>query len=200
MPIYHILQSLNVQNWDLSYEDWQKTLGGSMFRYVVGLLVALGVVAYWFVLLGFRSAGDKKVKVKKTDALRRFVANAISLLSPRIGQWVMVAGTRRSGPTAFYYQMTGLLEPVGLIRRPTQTHREFANEVDRYFAEHPSSTQIGTIVRQVTELFNDVRFGKHELPAELRSQVNDSINELKQDLALNSAVLEDRSTVVLNND
>jgi transglutaminase-like putative cysteine protease len=195
LPIYRILQTLNVENWDLSYESWQRSLTGPLVRYGVGVLIGLGVVAYWFMMLGVGWSRDEKVAGTKTSVLRRFVASAISLLSPSLGKWVMVAGTGNSSPTAFYYQMTGLLEPAGLVRRPTQTHREFAKEVSRYFAKHPASALIGSTVREITELFNDVRFGKQELPADLRAQVDISIKELKQSLVLESAVLEDHPRI-----
>jgi hypothetical protein len=145
------------------------------------------------MLLGVGSSRDEKVADTKTSVFRRFVAGAISLLSPSLGQWVMVAGTGKSSPTTFYYQMTGLLEPVGLVRRPTQTHREFATEVSHFFAEHPASALISSTVREITELFNEVRFGKQKLPADLLDQVDISIKELKQSLVMDAGVLEDRA-------
>ncbi len=62
--------------------------------------------------------------------------------------------------------------------------------MSRYFAEHPASALIGSTVREITELFNDVRFGKQELAADLRAQVDISIKELEQ-----GAKAPSRSTV-----
>lgn len=193
LPIYRILETLNVENWDLTYEGWQRSLTGPFVRYGVGLLIGLGVVAFWLIFFRNGSSRDDKATGKKTNVLRKFVANAISFLSPSLGQWVMVAGTGKSSPTDFYYQMTGLLEPAGLVRQQTQTHREFANEVSGFFAEHPASALIGSTVREITELFNDVRFGKQELPADLQTQVDICLSELKQSLALRAAMSEDHA-------
>ena len=193
LPILGILEKLNVENWDLSYDSWQRSFTGPVMRYGVAFLIALGLVAYWILFTRPQSnkgnSGDKKIGV-----LRRIVASAIALLSPSLGQWVMIAGTGKTSQTAFYHRMMRVLKPTGLTRRSTQTHREFANEVDRFFAQHPASELIGSTVREITELFNEVRFGKQELPADLMTQVEISIKELEQCLAVESGVREERFT------
>ncbi len=186
LPIFGILEKLDVANWDFSYESWQRSLSGPMVRNGVVFLLGLGVLAYWILRTVPDSNRDGEFDDKKNGMLRRFVANAISLLSPSLAQWVMVRRTGKSNPTAFYQRMSQVLQPIGLQRRATQTHREFANEVNRFFAEHPAGELIGSTVREITELFNDVRFGKQELPVDLLAQIDISIKELQQSLELES--------------
>jgi len=74
--------------------------------------------------------------------------------------------------------MTEILEGHSFVRSPSQTHREFAGEVSTAFATHRESRLISSVVYEVTELFNDVRFGHTELEAELASQIEISLQEL----------------------
>jgi len=90
-----------------------------------------------------------------------------------------------------------LLAPRGLDRKPTQTHREFAREVSKSFSNHPSSLLISSTVQEITELFNDVRFGKQTLPLELKRQIDISLDELKHGLATETLVME-KSLVMEN--
>jgi hypothetical protein len=128
------------------------------------------------------------------------MASAISLISPSLGKWVLDAGSSSVEPTAFYRRMTNLLASRGLRRAPNQTHREFALEVSQTFSSHPQSSLISSTVREITELFNEVRFGKQRLPDDLHQQIGLSLKELEEGLAVESVVLENRVAFDPNND
>ena len=74
LPIYRILETLNVENWDLSAENWQRSLSGPLVRYGVGLLIGLAVVALWLIFFRVGSSRDDKMTAEKTSVLRRFMA------------------------------------------------------------------------------------------------------------------------------
>ena len=76
--------------------------------------------------------------------------------------------------------MLDLLEPSDLHRRPSQTHREFATEVAGHFQSHPEANMIQSTVREITELFNEVRFGHVDLEDDLSEQVELSLSELQK--------------------
>jgi hypothetical protein len=119
------------------------------------------------------------------------VANAISLISPGLGQWV-ITGSSKQTQTAFYQKMLGILAKRDLARAASQTHREFATEVSTRFDDHPSANLIQSTVREITELFNEVRFGRVEIDRELREQIDLSLTELDDALERQTLVAENR--------
>ena len=159
-----------------------------MTKYLIAGVVTLLMFLMWIRnrILASRSKEKKKRKVSR---LRRLFAGAISLIAPGLGQWVM-EGSAEQNPTRFYARMTKILGKHDLVRSPSQTHREFASEVSSRYLEHPASGMIQSTVYEVTELFNEVRFGSESIDQELGDQIDLSLSELdtalKQPLA-NSA-------------
>jgi 5-methylcytosine-specific restriction endonuclease McrBC regulatory subunit McrC len=89
--------------------------------------------------------------------------------------------------------MSRILAKRDLARAPNQTHREFAAEVADYFADHPASRLIQSTVREITELFNEVRFGRVKIDQELSEQIDLSLAELNEAVERQSLVVENRS-------
>lgn len=189
-PLFKLLQSMNIEVWESEFRRATRFTRNSSFKYIV-----VGIVAVLFGLVWFRSrfgsAGKSQVATAKVSRFRRMVAGAISLISPGLGKWVM----DRSSPstsTAFYQRMSRMLAKLDLIRAPSQTHREFAAEVGSRFDDHPSSSLIQSTVREITELFNEVRFGRIELEPDLSDQIEISLAELSEALERKSLVAENR--------
>ena len=88
----------------------------------------------------------------------------------------------RGNPTGFYLKLQNILLCYELERAPSQTHREFASEVSTKFESHPSAKLIRSTVHEVTEIFNEVRFGQQQLDRELTEQIDLSLNELSSAL------------------
>lgn len=147
-------------------------------------LVGLLMFAIWIRAVRKNQQSNQQA-TRKVGRLRRFVAGAVSLLSPSIGAWMM-EGRGLNRTTAFYQEMLDLLESVQLRRQPSQTHREFAAEVGGHFQSHPSANLIQSTVREITEIFNEVRFGRIELEDELGDQVELSLAELKKAIKIQS--------------
>ena len=175
-PLAHWLRDLDVKEWERRIEGVSSAASSPLTKYlIVGLLLLV------FFLMWLRNALANQAaaanKTKKAGRLRTLLAGAISLIAPKLGQWVR-EGSVHANSIGFYTRMTEILERQNLVRSPSQTHREFAGEVSAKFGSHPESDLISSTVHEVTELFNGVRFGKEELESELANQVEISLQEL----------------------
>jgi hypothetical protein len=115
--------------------------------------------------------------------IKRFFADAIGLISSDLREWVIGQGA----DVAFYRRLTAILEGHNHVRSPEQTHREFANEVSSKYLSHPSSGLISAVLKDVTESFNRIRFGLHEIDDNERSEIDNRIEELDRILKIGSA-------------
>ena len=195
LPIFNLIQNLDIATVERQLSELKRSSRSPGFRLGVVAVLILPFLIPWVISLFSKPKPASEAEVEKRSAIRRFFAGAISLISPSLGQWVMEAGRNHHRPTGFYDRMTKILEPLGLSRQPAQTHREFARQVDIAFTDHPSSPLIGSTVREVTELFNDVRFGRQTLPQDLLEQIDSSLDELETSLKIELAVSENGSPV-----
>jgi hypothetical protein len=177
-PLFGFLSRLDVVGLESEFKRRTRFARQASFKYVVAGILALVSFLIWMRAVS-NSRRKRGSETGKAGRLRRLVAGAISLISPGLGAWVMEGATSVS-PTAFYQRMHGLLEAQGLSRRPSQTHREFATEVVNHFERHPAADFIGSTVREITELFNEVRFGSVKLEDSLSEQIDVSLIELKE--------------------
>lgn len=178
LSFFRFLSFVDFTRWESEFKQKTKFFRGTSFKYI-----ALGVIGLLMFVTWIRAVRRKRQpgrnKTKKIGRLRRLVAGAISLIAPGLGAWMMV-GRNPNSPTAFYQRMIDLLENFELYRKPSQTHREFATEVASHFQSHPAANLIQSTVKEVTELFNEVRFGRVELENDLHDQIELSLNELQQ--------------------
>lgn len=174
-PVSRYLKKLDIERWDRRMNSLSKALSSSLTKYLVGAILLLIFFAMWLqnVLASQAASASKN---SKAGRLRRFLAGAISIIAPKLGQWVG-EGTENNS-IGFYHRMTEILERHKFVRLPSQTHREFAKEVAAAFASHPESGLIGSTVFEITELFNGVRFGNAELESDLVQQIDASLEEL----------------------
>ncbi|MFT5303336.1 MAG: hypothetical protein ACI814_004155 [Mariniblastus sp.] len=173
--MFEFLQFTDLTKWEDSFKQSSKFFKSSAFKYTVLGIVGCLMFLVWLKTIRRRANVNE---TRKVGMLRRFVGEAISLIAPNFGAWVMDSGAKQN-PTAFYLRLTEVLAGAELEREPSQTHREFAEEVATHFEGHPKSTLIQSTVREVTELFNDVRFGQEQLEPELCAQIEMCLDELK---------------------
>ena len=115
--------------------------------------------------------------------IKRFFADAIGLISSDFREWVI----GQDAETAFYGRLVEILEAHELVREPAQTHREFAHEVSSKFSSHPSCDMISSVLSDVTESFNRVIFGRHDLDEAERTRLGERLEELDQVLKISLA-------------
>lgn len=152
----------------------QSEIGVILLPTVVTALVLFSLFGFLRLLI---SRANYKDEVPQTAVgrIRRFVADAIGLISSDLREWVI----GQDPETAFYRRMTDILETANLQRQPDQTHREFANQVAADLAIHPSSESISETVREVTEAFNATRFGGRKIDEAKRSSLSTRLDRLK---------------------
>ncbi len=180
LSMFNFLAYLDLENWESEFRNKTKFVRGRNFKYVVMGLLGLLMFAIWMRAVRKVHQPSREAN-RKIGRLRRLVAGALSLIAPGLGAWMM-EGRNANRPTAFYQRMIDLLESSELHREPSQTHREFATEVAGHFQSHPAANLIQSTVKEVTELFNEVRFGRVELDEELCEQIELSLMELKDAL------------------
>lgn len=120
-------------------------------------------------------------KSTTTSRIRSFVARALSIVSPGLGEWVRTVGTGGRS-TAFYDEMLDLLAQRGVEPAENGTARMFARRVDQQFMNHPRQSSIGLVVHRLTEYFNDVRFGDRKLNETDQHQIEDHLKLLRVSL------------------
>lgn len=178
ISIFGFIQYIDVVRWEAEFKRRTQFARDPSFKYIAMGAIGLLMFAIWIQAVRRRQNPAKKL-TRKAGRLRRLMAGAISLISPGLGAWMM-DGRDPNGPTAFYQKMIDLLESSELHRKPSQTHREFATEVAVHFQSHPAANLIQSTVREITELFNEVRFGKLELENDLSDQIELSLVELEE--------------------
>ena len=112
--------------------------------------------------------------------IKRFFADAIGLISVGLREWVIGYDSE----TVFYKKLTDILEKQDLVREPVQTHLEFADEISLKYSAHPSSDLISSVVKEVTDAFNRVRFGLEELNDQERDVLDQRLVELESALGV----------------
>ena len=177
--VINFLQSFQIEDWENSLKRIENSKVATWFRFGAATLVGGLLLVYW---LYSKNAAPKPTRKSKHNRLRRWVAKAISFISPSLGQWVLSEKRSTNSATEFYDRLTTLLEKHGLERQSTQSHRQFATIVSQKFSDHPQASMIHSIVWEVSEIFNEIRFGKHELPTDLRTQVDLCLDELESGL------------------
>ncbi|MFK7767672.1 MAG: DUF3488 and DUF4129 domain-containing transglutaminase family protein [Mariniblastus sp.] len=181
-PLFKLLQGMNIENWESNIQKATRFTQDAAFKYTIGGFVAFILLLWWIRTVRSRPGGGPKIS-PKVGRLRRLFASAISLISPGLGQWV-IDSANVDRPTAFYQRMLELLAKRDLARNPSQTHREFAQQVSTHFVEHPSANLIQSTVREITEIFNEVRFGEVDLDRDLTEQIDLSLAELESALSV----------------
>ena len=184
-PFYQFLKMAGVEQWSDAMDDINRGRSSAFVRYLLVALVLLPLMIA-LVVSYFRPSRKPKTSGKRSSRIRGVFADVVSWISPSLGQWVRESTAKAEKPTVFYDRLTGILEPCGLLRKPSQTHREFATEVSHSFARHPDASLIDSTVREVTELFNEVRFGGQTLPEDLTEQIDVSLSELENSVRLES--------------
>lgn len=175
-PLMKFVESLDVVGMDRKLTQVSQVARDPMVRWMVVLGVIGLVVLRLLVKYLWRGIGGRVRRPGK--GLVSLFANAISVIAPRLGDWVRsVSDSRRS--TQFYRQLTQLLSEQGLHRKQSQTHRSFAQDVADQFSNHRYGRSIGRIVVVLTEHYNGIRFGNHVLSDHTRARINRQLNAIQ---------------------
>lgn len=177
-PVFTWLRYLDVEAIESRMNQLKNTASQPWIKF--GIPGALFAVIVFLMIRKSLNDSEQSAKLgeKKVGLFRRMVASAISIISPKLSQWVMGRSNRRK--IDFYDRLVKLLAQYRLVRSPSQTHREFATEVVGKFSDHPKSDLIKDQVFMLTDYFNRVRFGNEDVDAEQEKEIATSLKKLEQ--------------------
>jgi transglutaminase-like putative cysteine protease len=181
--LIQFFQAIQWDGWERAIFKFDATVKSRSFRYLLAALVVLPPLLTWLftAFLKFRTTSNSK---STHSGLRRWLASAISLISPSLGKWMLAGRNNQSDDIRFYHRLITILKDQGLERAPHQSQRDFSKVVGHQFRHHPQSQLISSVVYEVSEIFNEVRFGKQSLPTDLREQIDECLNELETGLKM----------------
>jgi len=176
-PMISLLQKIDLEKWNRSLNAVQRSKSFKRAPYFLGLIFLLLFLSPWLNQLVAGRQTKGKAKVKKAGLFRRWVAGAISLIAPGFSQWVLT-GRRTHPETRFYDRLTEILAQHGFQREENQTHREFARSVAGAMADHPAGSMIRSGVWEITEIFQQIRFGGQSIPPDLQQEIDNCLHEI----------------------
>ena len=174
-PLASLLSELNLQSLRQVPERLRQLAIRPMVQ--AWLTIALCVLMM-FPLLRYliNNAGYREPRPATTAGkIKRFIADAIGLISPELREWVIGQDPK----TEFYRRFLKLMEQQGIFRSDHETHREFANKVVARFQSHQGAGKISTTVNELTTAFNQIRFGHQGLEPEQRTSLESRVSDLK---------------------
>ncbi len=184
--LYSLFQMLPIEGWDSAMIQLDESVKSRTFQLIMGTLVVAPPLLMWLFIVYSNFRATKRSGPSK-KSLRRWIANALSYLSPSLAQWVLSGSDTSHTHTRFYSRMLKILLTHGLERAPHQSHRDFAKQVGQTYAHHPMTDMISSVVYEVSEIFNEVRFGRKPIPEDLRTQIELCLDELERELPLENS-------------
>jgi hypothetical protein len=140
----------------------------------VGLLILTGTLR---AILPSRKKRANPAR-KKIGLLRRMVGAAVSIIAPKLGQWLLM-GSERYHFVSFYSHLLRLLEGHGRIRQDDETHWEFSRRVSGGLGTSADSQSVDDSIQKIVYAFHLVRFGGTTLDNQQHQAVEQELRLLE---------------------
>ena len=148
-----------------------------LFRFIAPFLLIVFGVYKWRKRRGM--SDEDKAKAAKQSSLRKFLGQTLSLVSPKLAQWVTGEAAEEPIVIDFYHKYSKLLQKHQFRRTGSQTQQEFANHVAQHYSENPQRGKIAELVDSLTGKFYQVRFGGIDLNPSETGTVETQLSELE---------------------
>ena len=178
-PVRGWIEQLDLELLNHRLQSAQSMAGRPQFKFIIATVI--GLIAFIILIRQTLKSYSNQSKFQKKGVLRRMVASAVSLFSTQLAQWVMGDDDRNA--VKFYQTLEKILASQELHRHPTQSHLEFAKEIETSFSQHPQYDFIRSTVYEITVLFNAVRFGNETIDATATRKVDDNLAKLQSVLS-----------------
>jgi protein-glutamine gamma-glutamyltransferase len=179
--LINFFQNFQFDGWERAIFSFDATIKSGSFRQLMAALIILPPLLTWLFTSYFKFRKSNR-RNSPPKSLRQWLATAVSWVSPGLGKWILTRQKHSTEDTQFYDRLIGILKAQGMERSTQQSQRDFAKTVRQQFANHPQTGLISSVVFEVSEIYNEVRFGKHSIPKELREQIDQCLNELEAEL------------------
>lgn len=180
-PLMDLIDRLQIDRWSSQFMEMDDALQSGQFRSILVLLIIFPPLLTWLatVLLNYQSIrrGERPKRW-----IRNFFANAVSFFSPRLGKWILGNEREFRISAPFYDRLIAVLKTKGLERSSIQSQRDFALRVSQEFADHPRAAMISSVVQEISEIYNQVRFGQQTVPTDLLEQIEICLDDLESTL------------------
>ena len=127
-----------------------------------------------------RKNPKKRAEYGSLRGVRRGLARALHLVSPRLSDWVVRELGRSADEVPFYRQMLEYLEQAGFHKLPQQTHREFAESVAQGEPKNEPLNRLRTLTKTITDSYYLVRFGNGKLDEQQTKAVEIALHDLQE--------------------
>jgi len=130
-------------------------------------------------------AEDKRAtnQRKKVGAIRRFVGETLTLISPRLGAMLLEESEGANQNVPFYMRMRRALERAGIQKSPQQTHLEFATgaaqQLQHLEIDGVDVHNIESAIHKITDVFYHVRFGNLALDNDRVQEIERTVDSLE---------------------
>lgn len=182
LSVLRMLEAFNLDQLPVKMDQLTTREALNIVRPVIAVLFFLSLLAGVIRFVFYRKT-DEDDNARTVNRFRKLLADAVGLISNDLREWII---GDESG-TAFYKRFVEVLDKHELVRKPQQTHREFAREVCGKFSVHPSAKEITATVHEITELFNGVRFGGMDLSDQQRDRAQEQVDLLEKKLGVSVA-------------
>ena len=153
------------------------------------LILVIFVVVLLIVLFNRRHLTDDKRasnQKKKVGVIRRFVADTLTLISPRLGAMLLEESGGANQIVPFYVRMRRALERAGIKKSPEQTHLEFAagaaQQLQQLEFDGADTHNIESAIHKITDVFYHVRFGNLALDNARVQEIERTVDSLEASL------------------
>ena len=165
---------------------------------VQGILIFVIFAIVLLVVFLNRGEVESRVGLKKNNTVssfRRFVAERLTMISPKLGALILPEGTVADRIVPFYLRMSQALRRVGIRKESHQTHQEFAAlaieriQLPQLQKDSEPAFDVAAAIKKITNVFYQVRFGDLALDNDRLSDIERTVESLES--ALKGATIQE---------
>ncbi len=155
---------------------------------LLAVVVLIVIVSILFQRRDWTLQRNPASEPTKIGRLRRFVSEALSLISPKLGALILSSETHTVRSVPFYLRMTRAMARLGFVRETHQTQREFAALAIQQLSLPLATVDvmdhsfISEAIMEITERFYQVRFGNQALDSEGLQDIERTVDRLEHEL------------------
>jgi len=180
-----IAGALDLSVWSGGMQSAMQDIQARPGTYLVAFGITLLVIGLVAIALFRKPAGNGDPGSARSPLarLRKVLGNTLGVLAPGLGRWVR---GEQSNRVWFFDRLTGILAREGIVRTPTITYQEFADQAAERLSTGHQDPEIRSVIQNVIDRFQQVRFGGVELDTIERPGMEARLLQLTESLRIQS--------------